>query len=647
MRAASVPPPPACGDSPLPGKKRNCWERAHGAARGSEGGGLEIGAIHRGGGACDFRVFAPAAQRMTLGLGPDAERALPMERDPEGYWCKRVGAAPPGTLYRFRVDDGPWRPDPASRSQPQGVHGPSAVWDPSPFRWNDAGWAGVPMDEMVLYELHVGTFTPEGTFDAAAGKLGHLRELGVNAVELMPICQFAGGRNWGYDGVDLFAAQDSYGGPDGLQRFVDAAHAHGIAVYLDVVYNHLGPEGNYLREFGPYFTDRYCTPWGGALNFDGKDSDPVRNFFLQNALHWLRDFHVDGLRLDAIHEIYDRCARTFLAELADAVEAFSHRAGFPRRLIAESDLNDPRAIRPTASGGLGMTGQWLDDFHHCLDVLLRGEASDYAKDYGDPRFLGKAYKEGFAYSGEWCPTRRRRFGASSAGVSGDRFVVFIQNHDQVGNRLTGDRLAAMADVQVLKLAAAAYLLSPYVPMLFMGEEWGETRPFLFFVSHSDPALLEAVREGRKREFGFLQASGEVPDPAGEETFRRCRIDWEAKDAGRGKTLHAYYRALIALRKAHPALRSRRKEDLDVGRIGKAHVLERRTGPHRLWCALNFGAAPARLELPPGGAWRKVFDSAEARWEGAGSAAPEAADGGSNIEVNGISAAVYERREATP
>jgi maltooligosyltrehalose trehalohydrolase len=608
---------------------------------------LEIGAIHRGGGTCDFRVFAPAAREVRLGLGPDAALIVALEREPEGYWRGRAESAPPGTLYRLRVDDGPWLPDPASRSQPQGVHGPSAVWDATLFAWTDTDWRGVPLAEMILYELHVGVFTPEGTFAAAIGKLSHLRDLGVNAVELMPICQFPGARNWGYDGVDLFAVQESYGGPDGLQRFVEAAHGHGIAVYLDVVYNHVGPEGNYLPRFGPYFSERYRTPWGGAFNFDGSYCDPVRDFFLENALHWLRDFHLDGLRLDAIHEIYDRGARPFLAELSDTVEAFSRRAGFPRRLIAESDLNDPNVIRPTLSGGLGMSAQWLDDFHHCVDVQMRAEKSAYAKDYGDQRFLTKAFKEGFVFSGEWCASRRRRFGAASAGIPGNRFVVFIQNHDQVGNRPTGDRLAALAGFQDLKVAAAAYLLSPYVPMIFMGEEWGEVRPFLFFISHSDPALVEAVRNGRKKDFEFLQTAGEPPDPASEETFLRSKIDWERRESERGRMLYGYYRELISLRKSHPALRSRRKEDLEMGRIGRAFLLDRWTGPHRLWCALNFGKEAARLELPPGGAWRKVFDSADARWDGPGGEAPEMAEGGSSIAAPASAAVAYERREDSP
>jgi maltooligosyltrehalose trehalohydrolase len=606
---------------------------------------VEVGARPREGDTCDFTVFAPAAKRLTLGIGPGPDRCIPLERLSEEYWHTRVGDAPPGTLYRYRLDDGPWRPDPASRYQPQGVHGPSCVWDPSRFTWSDAGWRGVSLAEMVLYEIHIGAFTPEGDFDAAAGKLGRLRDLGVNAVELMPIGQFPGGRNWGYDGVGLFAPQDSYGGPDGLQRLVDAAHGHGLAVYLDVVYNHLGPEGNYLREFGPYFTNRYCTPWGDALNFDGAGSDPVRNFFLENALSWLRDFHIDGLRLDAIHEIYDRSSRPFLAELSETVAAFSEGAGFPRRLIAESDLNDTRVIRPAASGGMGMSGQWLDDFHHCLDVRLRGERSEYMRDYGDPRLLAKSYKEGFAYTGEWCPTRKRRFGSTSAGVSADRFVAFIQNHDQVGNRPGGDRLASLAGFPELKAAAAAYLFAPYVPMLFMGEEWGETNPFLFFVSHSDPALLDAVREGRRKDFDFPEGQGEAPDPAGEEAFRRSKLGWERSQEGSGRTLWLYYRALLAVRKTHPALRSRRPEDLDVTRAGQAYLLERRNGRERFWCALNFGDAPARLELPAGGAWRKAWDSAEARWDGPGSAAPDTADGGSEIEAPPMSALAYESREA--
>jgi maltooligosyltrehalose trehalohydrolase len=604
---------------------------------------VEIGAIPRDGGACEFTVFAPAAKRVDLGLGPGPESRIPLERAAEGHWRARIEGAPPGTLYRFSLDEGPWRPDPASRHQPQGVHGPSSVWDPSRFAWGDAGWRGVPLAELILYEIHIGTFTPEGTFDAAAGKLGVLKELGVNAVELMPIGQFPGGRNWGYDGVGLFAAQDSYGGPDGLQRFVDAAHGHGLAVYLDVVYNHLGPEGNYLREFGPYFTGRYCTPWGDAVNLDGAGSDPVREFLLANALAWLRDFHVDGLRLDAIHEIYDRRARHFLAELSDTVNAFSETAGFPRRLIAESDLNDSRVVKPTGYGGLGMAGQWLDDFHHCLEARLRGGKSDYAKDYGEARMLAKAYKDGFAYSGEWCPTRQRRFGSTSAGVPADRFVVFIQNHDQVGNRPGGERLASLAGFEALKAAAAGYLLSPYVPMLFMGEEWGETNPFLFFVSHSDPALLEAVREGRRRDFDFPEG-GKAPDPASEEAFALSKIRWARRLEGTGRTLWRYYQALLGLRKSHPALRSRRKEDLDGTVRGDAYVLERRDRGARFWCALNFGERPARLELPAGGSWRKALDSADARWDGPGSGSPDAAEGGGGVAAAPMSALAYERRE---
>lgn len=607
---------------------------------------MEIGAIPREGDACEFTVFAPAAQRVVLGLGPEAGRRIPLERAGEGHWRAYVDRAPAGTPYRFSLDDGPWRPDPASRHQPQGVHGPSRVWDPSRFRWNDAPWRGIPLADLILYELHIGTFTAEGTFAAAAAKLGILEELGVNAVELMPIGQFPGGRNWGYDGVGIFAAQESYGGPDGFQRFVDAAHGHGLAVYLDVVYNHLGPEGNYLRDFGPYFTGRYRTPWGDALNLDGSGSDPVRNFFLQNALSWLRDFHVDGLRLDAIHEIHDRRAKHFLAELSEAVAAFSEGAGFPRRLIAESDLNDTRVIGPTGYGGLGMSGQWLDDFHHCLEARLRGSRSDYAGDYGEARMLAKAYKEGFAYSGEWCPTRQRRFGSTSAGVPADRFVVFIQNHDQVGNRPAGERLASLEDFRTLKTAAAGYLLSPYIPLLFMGEEWGETNPFLFFVSHSDPALLDAVREGRRKDFGFPEG-GSVPDPAGEEAFALSKIAWEKRLAGTGHTLWRYYQALLAMRKTHPALRSRRKEDLDVTRWGQAYVLERRHGRERFWCALNFGAEPARLELPAGPAWRKALDSADARWDGPGSGTPETAGGGSGVAAAPMSALAYARREEVP
>src|SRR5215210_1614096 len=515
-----------------------------------------LGAIDLGNGRCRFRVWAPAAERVEVEIRGKRPRLLPLEPSGEGYFSIEAEGVGPGDLYLIRLDGKQGRPDPASRFQPEGVHGPSMVVDRS-FAWTDADWRGLPLPAFIFYELHVGTFTPEGTFDAVIPHLDRLRDLGVTAIEIMPVAQFPGTRNWGYDGVALYAVQNSYGGPAGLKRLVSACHARGIAVVLDVVYNHLGPEGNYLGEFGPYFTARYKTPWGLALNFDGPDSDPVRNYFIENALHWVAEYHIDGLRLDAVHAIADVSERPFLQELGAALHEHGAFA------IAESDLNTLHFLRPREQGGCGLDAQWTDDFHHSLHTLLTGERTGYYQDFGSLDQMAKAMAGGFVYTGQPSPYRRRRHGVPAEEIEAARHVVCIQNHDQTGNRMLGERIASLVDFESLKLAAGALLLSPFVPLLFMGEEWGETAPFLYFVDHSGPDLIEAVRAGRKEEFAAFGWREEPPDPQSEETFERCRLVQCQHESGRHAALHGFYKELIRLRKSVPALAHLSKEGVEA------------------------------------------------------------------------------------
>jgi maltooligosyltrehalose trehalohydrolase len=548
----------------------------------------------------------------------DPDAVVGLDDAGDGWHAGEADAAP-GRRYAYVLDGGDSLPDPASGWQPDGVDGPSAVVGEE-FAWTDGGWRGAPLDELVLYELHVGTFTPEGTFDAAVARFPALAQLGVTAIELMPVAEFPGSRNWGYDGVFPYAAQSTYGGPQGLKRLVDAAHGAGIAVCLDVVYNHLGPEGNVLHRYGPYFSDRYRTPWGEAVNVDGPGSDAVRGYFVGNALRWFEDFHIDALRLDAVQEIVDTSAVHFLAELADAVADLRERVGRPLHLIAESDLNDPRMVTPRAAGGLGMDVQWNDDFHHSLHRLLTGERDGYYADFGDPGSLAKASRDGFVVDGRRSAFRGRRHGASARGVPGRRFVVYAQNHDQVGNRMLGDRLIETAGEDAARFAAFAVLLAPFVPMLFMGEEYGERAPFQYFVSHSDPQLVEAVRRGRAAEFAHFQRQGEPPDPQSEATFRRSTLRWEARDEEAGRVMLALHQELLRLRRERPALRR-----LDPGAV------ETSPGPDAIWIrrttddddvllCLYTGAGPAQLDVPFGGSWEILADSRAERFGGEGGAA---------------------------
>jgi maltooligosyltrehalose trehalohydrolase len=469
-----------------------------------------------------------------------------------------VEQAGPGTDYGFVLDDDAqaW-PDPRSKWQPHGVHGASRVYDQTAFAWSDGGWQAPPLSRGVIYELHVGTFTPKGTFDSAIERLDYLVKLGITHVELMPVAAFPGARGWGYDGAALFAVYEGYGGPDGLKRLVNACHARGLAVLLDVVYNHFGPVGNYSGKFGPYLTQRHHTPWGGAINFDDWGSDEVRRFFCDNALMWMRDYHIDGLRLDAVHEIFDRSAVHFLEQLSIEVKELSEELGRRLVLIAESDLNDPRIVKAWEVGGYGMDAQWSDDFHHALYTVLTEEGAEkgYYADFGTMAKLAKALTKTFVQDGTmYSVYRGRRHGRVVEGLSPHQFVVFIQNHDQVGNRAIGDRIVEAVGMDRAKVAAGLVLTSPFLPMVFEGEEFAASTPFQYFADHEDPEMAKAVKEGRRGEFAaFGWNPADIPDPENVETFERSKLKWDEVHEGRHEEMFEWYRRLIALRRGSDSL----------------------------------------------------------------------------------------------
>jgi maltooligosyltrehalose trehalohydrolase len=519
------------------------------------------GAIRQRDGSVVWRVWAPLSPAVSLVTSPSgARQEAAMTPEENGYFVHRQPQVEEGLPYAFTAADGREYPDPASRWQPNGVHRPSAVFSPESYHWSDANWHGIAREDLVLYELHVGAFTPEGTLDAIIPRLPQLRSLGVTAVELMPVAQFAGDRNWGYDGVYAYAVQNSYGGPQALQRLVDAAHQAGLAVILDVVYNHFGPEGNYLGNFGPYFTDRYRTPWGNAINYDGPDSDAVRQFVIDNARLWVRDFHLDGLRLDAVQTIYDLSAHHILGEIQAAVEREAARAGRLVHVIAETNQNDVRLVRPRARGGLGLDGVWADDFHHSVHALLTGERDGYYVDFGELRHVAKALNDVFVYDGCYSPFRRRRHGSRVGATDRTRFVVCVQNHDQVGNRARGDRLSTILSPASQRLACGLLLLSPCVPLVFMGEEYGEESPFPFFCSFGDLDLIEAVRRGRRQEFAALafRWGSEIPDPQDPKTLDSAKLDWSWPEGSARAQRRRLYQDLLDARRSWPALRDRRR-----------------------------------------------------------------------------------------
>jgi maltooligosyltrehalose trehalohydrolase len=605
-----------------------------------------MGAWYLGEERCRFRVWAPVAQSVEVHLVAPRQRIVPMVRRIRGYYEAVVEGVAPGALYWYRLDGTRERPDPASQFQPEDIHGPSQVVNPH-FDWEDGAWCGIPLPEYILYELHVGTFTPEGTLAAIIPHLSELKSLGITAIELMPIAQFPGSRNWGYDGVYPFAVQHSYGGPESLKRLVQACHRQGLGVVLDVVYNHLGPDGNYLWDYAPYFTERYKTPWGAALNFDGPYSDEVRRFFIDNALFWVTEFHIDALRLDAVHAIIDHSAQPFLEELGLALHARAEQLNRRIYAIAESALNDTRIIRPRELGGYALDAQWNDDFHHALRVLVTGDRGGYYEDFGQLQQLAKAFREGYVYAGEYSAYRRRRHGNSSRTSPAQQFVVFAQNHDQVGNRMLGERLSQLVSLEALKLAASSVILSPFIPLLFMGEEYGETAPFQFFISHLDPQLIDAVRRGRREEFAAFAWQGEPPDPQETETFLRAKLNHQLRYGGQHRRLFEFYQELIRLRKGLPALALLSKENLKVSGPGRDKVLcvQRWSGEQNTLIVLHFGQTQASVALSiPEGRWEKCLDSAEERWGGPGSLLPEVIDskGELSLTLPAEACAVYLR-----
>lgn len=563
----------------------------------------------------NLSVWAPRAARTVEVV--TGGRRVPLAPGARGRWQGEVPGLGPGDDYGFSLDGGPVRPDPRSAHQPHGVHGPSRVVDHAAFAWTDSEWTGFDLASAVLYELHVGTFSPAGTFDGAVERLDHLVALGVDAVEVMPVVEFPGRRGWGYDGVDLWAPHSAYGGPDGLRRLVDACHARGLGVVIDVVYNHLGPAGNYLGEFGPYFSDRHRTNWGPGVNLDGPGSDEVRAFVVDNACMWLRDYHADGLRLDAVHAIADESATHVLEQLAVAVGRLADELGRRLWLVAESDLNAPRFVRPPALGGYGLDAAWADEWHHALHAVLTGERDGYYEDFGSLSLLAKALRQAWVYDGTWSPHRDRVHGRPPDGLTGDRFVVSAQNHDQVGNRATGDRLGHLVSPGRARAAAALLLTSPFVPMLFQGEEWGTSSPFLYFTDHAEADLGRAVSEGRRREFAaFGWTPDQVPDPQDPGTSEASRLRWDEVTRPASADLLAWYRALIALRRSRAGLGSGPLDDVrvEVDEQARWLVVHRRAA--RVAVAVNLAevdrlvpvdgglllASDSRCDIRTGGVW---------------------------------------------
>lgn len=566
-----------------------------------------IGANYTGS-KCTFDVWAPFAKKVELEVVHPFEEIRPMEEGEDGYWHMDAVDIYPSVRYFYLVD-GKKFPDPASLSQPEGVHGPSEVVNHG-FEWEDDEWQVPALHRLLFYEVHPGTFSQEGTFTGILKCLPHLKQTGINAISLMPVAQFPGARNWGYDGVYPFAVQNSYGGVYGLKTLVNECHKQGIAVFLDVVYNHFGPEGNYVENFAPYFTSKYKTPWGKAINFDDAHSDEVRNYFLNNALHWFEQFHIDGLRLDAVHAIHDESAYPFLRELSDVTEACNRQNNRKHYLIAESGLNDTRIIRSKEQFGHGLNAHWLDDFHHAIHAWLTGERNGYYADYGEMQQVLKSLRNGYVLDGIYSKHRRRRHGESSENVPSDKFLIYVQNHDQTGNRQNGERLIELVPKEACKTALALMMFSPYMPMLFMGEEYGETNPFLYFVDHSDPHLIESVRRGRRREFKSFGWKGKTPDPDDPKTFEASRLDWSKLDLAEHQRFHQFMKAVISLRYGHPVLSSPDKFNMKVESLfdNKGLSMRRWKEGHEIMIMANLSDQSQEIERQTG--WNIIFDTAK-------------------------------------
>ena len=613
-----------------------------------------IGAKLLKGDRCIFTVWAPERKRMILHIVYPTDQRIIMKKDSFGYFSATVDGISNGCRYYYNPDGKKDYPDPASHYQPEGVHGPSEVIDHTGFTWSDASWKGIPLKDSIIYEIHVGAYSREGTFEAVIPTLNEISELGINVLELMPVSQFPGNRNWGYDGVFPYAVQNTYGGTEGLKKLVDACHSCGIAVLLDVVYNHLGPEGNHFNKFGPYFTGKYHVPWGDAINFDDEWSDGVRDYFSDNPGHWLTNYHIDGVRVDAIHTIYDSGAVHFWELTKNKVNQLELETGKRFYMVAESDLNDPKVVRPAEAGGYGFDAQWLDDFHHALYVMLDKEGKNRYEDFGKVEQLAKAYTDGFVYSGEFVTFRKKKYGASSMGIDGTKFVVFNQNHDQIGNRVDGKRLSSLVSFDHLKIAAAAIFLSPYIPMLFMGEEYGEDNPFFYFVSHSDEALVQAVRNGRKKEFENYRWLTEPPDPQEVSTFENSKIDTTKRNIVKHRILLEWNKALISLRKTDSALQNTSKNFIRVIPNKESGFMVHRKSENEqnhLLCFFNLDEGKITFHIPSFSAkWIKILDSKENKWNEFNKLTDDQAstseiNEGQSLNILGYSVVVYASKES--
>lgn len=571
-------------------------------------------------GEAEVLVWAPLAKKVCIRL-LDSNRMLALKKQDFGYWYLQTTQLQPGELYSFVLDEKQELPDPASLAQPGGVHGPSQAINLNDFHWTDQQWKNPALAEYIFYEVHIGAFSERGTFRGLEKKIPHLKLLGINAIEIMPIAQFPGERNWGYDGVFPFAVQHSYGGAKDLQHLVNACHNEGIAVVLDVVYNHFGPEGNYVQQYAPYFTNKYKTPWGNAVNFDDAGCDGVRHYFIENALMWFRDFHIDALRMDAVHSIKDFSPEHILREIRCYTDELIQQQQRSHYLIVELDLNDTRYIN-SKDNGYGMDAQWIDEFHHALRVTAGEEGAGYYSDFKGIKHLAKAYRDAYVYDGIYSSHRQKKFGVKATEQPGHQFVVFSQNHDHIGNRMLGERTSVLTSFEMQKLLAGAVLISPYIPLLFMGEEYGETNPFLYFVNHGDPELVENVRKGRKAEFAAFHIAGEAPDPQAEETFKQSKLQWDLPEKDHHKVLFAFYQALISLRRKLPALYTldRRQLEVSYNEEDRTLQLHRWHGDQHVRCLLNFSRVSQTISVTTEQRWKKVFDSADPQWNGPGASA---------------------------
>lgn len=611
---------------------------------------LDLGACVLGDGRTKFNIWAPYVNDMqVLVLKDGSQSKVKMEKNDPSYFTKTISVEA-GTRYFYVLDNKKKRADPASRFQPEGVHGPSEVVDDTSFKWTDTDWGGIRMENLIIYEIHVGTCTRKGDFDSLTHYIRYLtQELGITAIELMPLAQFPGDRNWGYDGVFMFAPQNSYGGPQALKELVNACHNMGLAVILDVVYNHVGPEGNYLADFGPYFSRKYSTPWGPSMNYDDRGSDNVRRFVISNALYWITEYHFDGLRLDAIHGIFDLSPMNILQEMKGAVENQAKELKREISVIAESDLNDPRIVRPLDECGYGLDGQWSDDFHHSVHAYLTGERFGYYQDFGSLEDIQKSLTSGFVYDGKYSVFRGKKHGQSSKGIPGKQFVVCLQNHDQIGNRPDGLRVSCILDPSALKLAAALLILSPYVPLLFMGEEYGEKSPFYYFTSHSDPALIKAVREGRKREFEGHHLEKEFVDPQDKVTFDKSKVDLDLwMKPGINQELFSYYKELIGFRKSHPALSSL-AEDIVRAKCSPEWntltILRSHLGRDELLLIFNLGSKKSQIDRAVEyGTWKKIHDSNSSQKQNLPQSAPAQIYPRASFSLPPFTVVVYSRMD---